>query len=124
MYTIKYTLKSIPEITIEVLTSSANFAEPLIQNINLHPLRLKEILVGVFDYWDGIYPYLKSKRIIAAAMELPTDRQEWLRVEDEIYLRSCMYSNDLMLKISQGAEREKLSQIASNLERTIKELER
>ena len=111
METIEYTLKSNPERSVMVPEDYAANAESLVNIAVREPTK--------FANAASELPYLSNPGILERVMSLINDPQS-LDLQDEVYLRVCVYGNEEKMK---GPDREEALEIDRGLIQTISQFE-
>src|SRR3989344_8308761 len=97
METTQYTLKSNPEVSVRVPADYASKAEGLVKLVVEHPTTLVDAI--------SEHPYLSNIGILSTVTELGKTHPripQSLRLQDEVYLRVCIYGNEQKMR---GPER-------------------
>jgi hypothetical protein len=99
METVKYTLKSQPDVTIDVPKECHECADALVDLITQTPLRVN------LDIGD--HPCLGNVGILSKARDLlrtPYDDPKYTFLQDALYLRVCINRNEKKMRGSQRDE--------------------
>ena len=110
METVQYTLKSNPEVLVLVPADYASKAEGLVKLAVEDP---RGLVSAVSEH-----PYLGNIGILSRVTELAKTPQS-LRLQDEVYLRVCIYGNEQKIR---GPERSEALELDYVLIQAVQDL--
>jgi len=117
METIEYKLKSNPEKSVSVPADYASKAESLVKLAMENPFGLADSV--------SEHPYLVNAGILARTMSLASTRNgtpESIKLQDEVYLRVCIYGNEQNMRGLVGLERDEAMGLDGTLIQMVQDL--
>jgi len=106
---------------VKVSTEDAKKAESLVRLLLETPSGLAEVLLDYKLFSN--HPYLRNRGILASSASLAAAQSgtpEFLRLQDEVYIRVCIYGNERRLT---GAERQEAMELDRALIQMVQDLE-